>query len=79
MLELLLYSGMMCSDADAIMLRIKANRSELPKEIVVELIDTVKDFVPECEFIGTQTTEGTGKRIQRKLRRLISPTSGENK
>jgi hypothetical protein len=50
MLELLLYSGMMCSDADAIMLRIKANRSELPKEIVVELIDTVKDSVPECEF-----------------------------
>ena len=50
MLDLLLYSGMLCSDADAIMLRIKANRSELPKEIVVELIDTVKDSVPECEF-----------------------------
>ena len=50
MVELLLYSNMICADADALMLRIKANRSELPKQIVVELIDTVKDSVPECEF-----------------------------
>ena len=50
MVELLLYSNMICADADALMLRIEANRSELPKEIVVELIDTVKDSVPECEF-----------------------------
>jgi len=50
MVELLLYSGMMCADADAIMLRIKANKAELPKEIVVELIETVKESVPECEF-----------------------------
>jgi len=50
MVELLLYSGMMCADADAIMLGIKANKSELPKEIVVELIETVKESVPECEF-----------------------------
>ena len=50
MVELLLYSNMICADADALMLRIKVNRSELPKEIVVELIDTVKDSVPECEF-----------------------------
>ena len=50
MVELLLYSNMICADADSLMLRIKANRSELPKEIVVELIDTVKDSVPECEF-----------------------------
>ena len=50
MVELLLYSGMMCADADALMLRIKTNKPELPKEIVVELIETVKDSVPECEF-----------------------------
>ena len=50
MLDLLLYSGMMCSDADAIMLRIKKNRSELPPHIVVELVETVKESVPECEF-----------------------------
>ena len=50
MIELLLCSGMMCADADALMLRIKTNKPELPKEIVVELIETVKDSVPECEF-----------------------------
>ena len=50
MLEFLLYSGMMCADADALVLRIKANRSELPPAIVVELVETVKESVPECEF-----------------------------
>ena len=50
MFDLLLYSGMACADADVLMIRIKANRSELPKEIVVELVETVKDSVPECEF-----------------------------
>ena len=50
MIELLLYSGMLCADADALVLRIKENRAELPKEIVVELIETVKESVPECEF-----------------------------
>ena len=50
MLELLLYSSLACTDADALLLRIKANRSELPKEIVVELIETVKESVPECDY-----------------------------
>ena len=50
MLELLLYSGMMCSDADALMIRIKQNTSELPSHVVAELVETVKESVPECEF-----------------------------
>ena len=50
MFELLLYSDMLCADANSIMLRIKENRAELPKEIVVELMETVKESVPECEF-----------------------------
>ena len=50
MIELLLYSGMLCADADAIMLGIKTNKSELPPKIVIELIETVKESVPECEF-----------------------------
>ena len=50
MVELLLYSGMLCADADALLIRIKANESELPPAIVVELVETVKDSVPECEF-----------------------------
>lgn len=50
MIELLLYSQMACADADAILLRIKSNRSELPPQVVVELVETVKESVPECEF-----------------------------
>ena len=50
MVELLLYSGMLCADADALMLRIRKNTSELPPQVVVELVETVKESVPECEF-----------------------------
>ena len=50
MLELLLYSSMTCADADALLLRIKANKPELSPKIVVELVETVKESVPECEF-----------------------------
>jgi len=49
MLELLVYSGMACVDADALMLRIKAN-DNLHPAIQVELVETIKDSVPECEF-----------------------------
>ena len=48
MIELLLYSGMLCADADALMLKIQANKSELSPKIVVELVETVKESVPEC-------------------------------
>ena len=50
MFELLLYTGMLCADADALMLKIKANESELAPHIVVELVETVKESVPECQF-----------------------------
>ncbi|WLW36802.1 hypothetical protein [Synechococcus phage S-8S29] len=50
MFEFLLYSNMMCSDADALVLRIQKNKSELPPAIVVELVETVKESVPECRF-----------------------------
>ena len=48
MLDLLLYSGMLCADADAIIIGIQKNRSELAPHIVVELVETVKESVPEC-------------------------------
>ena len=50
MVELLLYSGMLCADADALIIGIRTNRSELPPKVVVELVETVKESVPECEF-----------------------------
>ena len=50
MFDLLLYSGMLCADADALMLKIKANRSELPPKVVIELVETVKESTPECPW-----------------------------
>ena len=41
---------MMCADADAIIIGIRKNKSELPPKIVVELVETVKESVPECQF-----------------------------
>ena len=50
MIELLFYSNMLCADADALLLRIQTNKSEMPPSIVLELVETVKESVPECEF-----------------------------
>ena len=49
MIELLLYSSMACADADALMLRIKANDKLEPK-IQVELVETIKESVPQCDY-----------------------------
>ena len=49
MIELLLSTTMACADADAIMLRIKKNE-HLNDQWKLELVETIKDYVPECEF-----------------------------
>jgi hypothetical protein len=49
MFDLLLTSSMMCSDADALIFKIRKNTSELSPRIVVELVETVKESVPECD------------------------------
>ena len=49
MLELLLYSSMTCTDADALMLRIKAQQHLEPR-IQIELVETIKEYVPECRY-----------------------------
>jgi hypothetical protein len=49
MIELLLYTTLTCADADALMLKIKAQENLEPK-IQVELVETIKDFVPECNL-----------------------------
>jgi hypothetical protein len=48
MFDLLLASSMMCADADALIFKIRKNTSELSPRIVVELVETVKESVPEC-------------------------------
>ena len=47
MIDLLLSTTMACSDADAIMLRIQKHEYLSP-EYKVELVETIKDYVPEC-------------------------------
>ena len=47
MFELLLYSGIACADADAIVLRIQKHETQKP-EWKLELVETVKESVPEC-------------------------------
>ncbi len=47
MVDLLLYSSIACADADAIMLRMKANE-DIPQVVKVELIETVKESTPHC-------------------------------
>jgi len=50
MIELLLYSNMMCADADALLFRIRKNASDLSPKVVIELVETVKESVPECDY-----------------------------
>jgi hypothetical protein len=47
MLEILLYAGIACPDADALILRIQKHEYMEP-EVKLELVETVKDSVPEC-------------------------------
>ena len=49
MIELLLSTTMSCSDADAIMLRIHKHE-HLNAEWKLELVETLKDYVPQCDF-----------------------------
>ena len=49
MFELLLYSTLTCQQSDALMLKIKANEN-LSDVLKVELVETIKESAPECEF-----------------------------
>lgn len=47
MIDFLLYSTLSCSDADAIMLRMK-NNENLNNEVRIELIEVMKESSPDC-------------------------------
>ena len=49
MLELLLSTTMACADADAVILRIQKHE-HLNEEWKVELVETIKDYTPECDY-----------------------------
>ena len=47
MLDILLYADIACPDADAMIFRIKKHEGLKP-EVKLELVETVKESVPEC-------------------------------
>ena len=47
MVDFLLYTTLNCSDADAIMLRMKSNEN-LNNRVRVELVEVLKESTPEC-------------------------------
>jgi hypothetical protein len=49
MLELLFYTTLSCSQTDALMLKIERN-ANLSPIVKVELVETLKDSAPECEW-----------------------------
>ena len=49
MAELLLYTTLSCTQSEALMLRIEANNN-LPDKVRVELVETVRESAPECEW-----------------------------
>ena len=49
MIDLLLSTSMACADADRIMLRIQKHENLKP-EWKLELVETIKDSVPECRY-----------------------------
>ena len=49
MFEVLLYTTLSCQQTDAIMLRIMAQKN-LADALKVELIETVKESNPDCQF-----------------------------
>ena len=49
MVEFLLYSSLLCEDADAIMLRIQKH-DNMTKELKLELVDTIMEATPNCPW-----------------------------
>jgi hypothetical protein len=49
MLDILLYSGILCTDAEDMIRRIDANKS-VDLIIRTEVIETVKEATPECNW-----------------------------
>ena len=49
MVDFLLYSSLLCEDADAIMLRIQSNEN-LNSIVKVELVETIQEATPNCPW-----------------------------
>ena len=49
MFEVLLYTTLSCAQLDAVMFRISTNE-HLDDELKLELVETVKESAPECDY-----------------------------
>jgi hypothetical protein len=49
MFELLLYSGIHCTDASDMIRRIDANQN-MDNQVKVELIEVIQEATPECKW-----------------------------
>ena len=49
MAEFLLYTSLLCEDADAIMLRIEKH-DRMESYIKLELVETIKESTPHCPW-----------------------------
>ena len=49
MVELLLSTTLACQDANAVNFRIRKHENLSPK-YKLELVETIKDYTPECDF-----------------------------
>ena len=49
MVEFLMYTTLLCEDADAIVLRIKKHE-RMTSEIKLELVDTIMESTPNCPW-----------------------------
>jgi len=49
MVDFLLYSSLLCEDADAIMLKIEQNQ-DMNGVIKLELVDTIREATPHCPW-----------------------------
>jgi len=47
--EFLLYTTLTCEQSSALMLRIERHKN-LPDTVKIELVETVKESAPECEW-----------------------------
>ena len=74
MVDFLLSSTLTCEDANTVIQRIR-DHENLKSQWKVELIETIQDYTPRVSM-GRKRLKEREKRILRKQRRLISPTSG---
>jgi hypothetical protein len=49
MFEVLLYTTLSCTQADAVLFRIRAHE-KLDDSIKLELVETVKESAPQCDY-----------------------------